>query len=311
MVKLASARESRMYGPRLGRGRGENLNAALYLLATVVLAGGFVSQFSQEPKSGLVLLLIATGFIIIVNVHDLIAHLVIIDFRLRLLELDLQLALVEVAVPVVQAIGSLLFFLGILILFLQEEKAYGFFKLEKHALRLLVAGPMLWVLGSTHNSCQIYERADGHVQILQESVHVPFLMGSLLFLVGAILNYLGQKGKSLINHHGLDLLGEDWIWFGIFGSILFFTGGMNNVVKVFKMQQMEGGVRLEKLRGGAQERLEEERGGDDHFPLMLNHDHIIKIPTTDDKPPHTPSAKPRVAALTPTPYKDVLLGHPV
>lgn len=69
---------------------------------------------------------------------------------------------------------------------------------------MLIAGGILWLLGSIHNSCQIYERADGHVQILQESVHMPFLMGSLLFLVGAVLNKREQGAGHV--HHGLDLL---------------------------------------------------------------------------------------------------------
>uniref|UniRef100_A0A5B7AVH6 Uncharacterized protein n=1 Tax=Davidia involucrata TaxID=16924 RepID=A0A5B7AVH6_DAVIN len=86
---------------------------------------------------------------------------------------------------------------------MQEEKGYGYFKFEKHALNMLIAGPALWVLGSIHNLCQIYERADGHVQILQESVHIPFLMGSLLFLVGVILNCREQTG---LIHHGMELL---------------------------------------------------------------------------------------------------------
>ena len=86
---------------------------------------------------------------------------------------------------------------------MREYKGYGLFKLERHALNLLIAGPALWVLGSIHNSCQIYERADGHVQILQQSVHIPFLMGSLLFLVGSILNIHEQAGRG---HHGLKLL---------------------------------------------------------------------------------------------------------
>lgn len=86
---------------------------------------------------------------------------------------------------------------------MQEEKKYGFFKFEKHALNMLIAGPALWVLGSIHNSCQIYERADGHVQILQQSVHIPFLMGGLLLMVGSILNSREQAGFI---HHGTELL---------------------------------------------------------------------------------------------------------
>lgn len=59
MVKLASARETRMYGRRLARNRAEYINAGLYVFATIVLLGGFAAEFSREPKWGLVLLLIA------------------------------------------------------------------------------------------------------------------------------------------------------------------------------------------------------------------------------------------------------------
>ncbi|XP_048325514.2 uncharacterized protein LOC107414567 isoform X2 [Ziziphus jujuba] len=180
MVKLASAREVRMYGPRLSRNRTEYMNAGLYVFATVVLLGGFVAELSKEPKSGLVLLMIALVVIMMVNLHDLLAHLAGIDYRLTLMEFDIQLALVEFAVPLLQALGSLLFFLGVLFLFIQEYKGRVQSKLEKHALNMLIAGPVLWVVGSIHNSCQIYERADGHVQILQQGVHIPFLTGEVL-----------------------------------------------------------------------------------------------------------------------------------
>lgn len=86
---------------------------------------------------------------------------------------------------------------------MKAEKGHVNFKVEKQAVNLLIAGPALWLLGSIHNSCQIYERADGHVQILQQSVNIPFLLGSLLFLVGALLNWRDQSGYV---HHGLKLL---------------------------------------------------------------------------------------------------------
>ena len=54
-----------------------------------------------------------------VNVHDLVAHMAGIDYRLGLMEFDLQLGLVEFSVPFVQALGSILPFLGILFLLLQ------------------------------------------------------------------------------------------------------------------------------------------------------------------------------------------------
>ncbi|KAF8379677.1 hypothetical protein HHK36_029121 [Tetracentron sinense] len=292
MVKLASARENRLYGPRLSRNRFEYINAGLYVFAAILLFGGFLSQLSGEAKPGLVLLLIALMLITVLNVHDLFAHLAGIDYQLPLMGFDTQLALVEFAVPVVQALGSLLYFLGLLFLFIQADKGYGYFRLEKPALNMIIAGSVLWVMGSIHNSCQIYERADGHVQILQKSVHIPFLMGSLLFVVGAILNSREQIGFI---HHGLGLLGKSWVWFGIFGSFLFLIGGLTNVVKVFKMQQMDG-MRLEKLRGRAQERLSQEREG--HVPLIFEEQRRRRKQTEEAKP-----------VAVPTPYKDVLVGQ--
>ena len=88
-------------------------------LSLSLLQCGFVAQLSKEPKSGLVLLLMGLGLIVVVNVHDLVAHLAGIYFRFQLMGFDPQLALVEFAVPLVQAAGSLLIFLGILFLFIQ------------------------------------------------------------------------------------------------------------------------------------------------------------------------------------------------
>lgn len=53
---------------------------------------------------------------------------------------------------------------------------------------------------------------------------------------------------------------KSWAWLCLFGSLLFFVGGLCNVLKVFEMQQADG-LRLEKLRGGAQERLSRDREG--------------------------------------------------
>ncbi|KAL9225377.1 hypothetical protein vseg_001312 [Gypsophila vaccaria] len=298
MVKLASARESRLYGPRLVKNRSEYMNAGLYVFATVVLLMGFVAQYSREPKSGLVILLIGLGLITAVNLHDLLAHLAGVDFRLGLVEYDVQLGLVEFAVPVVQAFGSVVFFLGILFLFILEEKGIGY-KLETHALNLIIAGPILWLIGSIHNACQIYERADGHVQILQESVHIPFLLGSLLFVVSGTINRSEHSGW--FDRHGLMLLSDTWTWLGMLGSILLFIGGITNVVKVFKMQQIDG-LRLEKLRGGAQERLVRAREG--QVPLIIE-DNL------SSRKRHVPAPTPTEARLNvgPTPYKDVLVGN--
>ncbi|KAK4743460.1 hypothetical protein SAY87_001461 [Trapa incisa] len=297
MVKLASARESRVYGPRRARNRSEYINVGLYVFSVIVLLGGFLVELSKERKWGLVMLLVALAIILIVNVHDLIAHLAGIDCRLPLMEFDLQLALVEFAVPLVQAVGSLLMMLGILFLFIQEKGHDGYFKLEKHAMIMVVAGPVLWLLGSIHNSCQIYERADGDVQVLQQSVQIPFLMGSLLFVVGAIMNIHDQ---STMAHHGTDLLGRRFTWFGIFGSALLVIGGLANLVKVFKMQQ--GELRLEKLRGGAHELLVQEREG--QVPLILDGQRRRQRRQGEEAPLATVPVAGKV-----TPYKDVLVGE--
>ena len=119
MVKLATAREGRIYGSGHTRERSEYTNAGLYVFSTIVLLCGFVAQFSREAKSGLVVLLIGLGLIIVVNIHDLAAHLAAIDYQIRLMELDGQFLFVEVMVPVVHAVGSLLLFIAILFLVLQ------------------------------------------------------------------------------------------------------------------------------------------------------------------------------------------------
>lgn len=58
--------------------------------------------------------------------------------------------------------------------------------------------------------------------------------------------------------------GKSWAWFGFFGSLMLLIGGLANLVKVLKMQD---GIQLEKLRGGAQDRLVQEREG--RVPLVL------------------------------------------
>jgi len=77
---------------------------------------------------------------------------------------------------------------------------------------------------------------------------------------------------------------------------MFLTGGFTNLIKVFKMQQMNG-IRLEKLRGGAHERLVSSREG--RVPL------IIERQTISHEPQETKITLP---VPTPTPYKDILIG---
>ncbi|KZV32835.1 hypothetical protein F511_20936 [Dorcoceras hygrometricum] len=285
MVKLASAREIRTYGPRRARERSEYINAGLYVFATIVLACGIATQWSTQATSGLVLVMIALVIILLVNVHDFAAHIAGVDYRLPLLEHDLQFALVELAAPLVFAIGTLLLFLASLFLFIQAVKGYGYSSFTRHALNMLIAGPVLWLLGSIHNSCQIYERADGLIQILQQSVHIPFLLASLLFLVGGIIN---SREKIESDRPRLDVLGETWIWLSLFGSILLFVGGVANVLKVY--QALRGTEpRLEKLRGGAEERLRRIREGKEPLlgeeqqrPASKNEEHQRPISKNDE-----------------------------
>ncbi|KAJ8457799.1 hypothetical protein OPV22_030725 [Ensete ventricosum] len=233
MVKLASARESRTYGHLAARNRLEYINAGFYLLAAVLLVGGFAAELSTAPafgKSGLAVVLIGLAGVFVVNAHDLVAHLAGVDYCLFLVDFDVQLALVEFAVPLAHIVGTILTFIGILFFLIQMEKRYSL-RLESHAINTLIAGPIFWVIGSIHNICQVYETANGHVQILQKCV----------------------QGKS-------------WVWLCLSGSCLFSVGGLLNVVKVSKMQRRDG-VRLEKLRGSAHESLARRREG--QLPLIL------------------------------------------
>lgn len=94
-----------------------------------------------------------------------------------------------------------------------------------------------------------------------------------------------------------------------------------NVVKVFKMQQIDG-LRLEKLRGGAHERLMREREG--NVPLIIEEQRRRTKPAVTEEAAKTaasaPAPAPAPAAPTPmphknvatpaaTPYKDVLTGQ--
>ncbi|XP_076951842.1 uncharacterized protein LOC143625386 [Bidens hawaiensis] len=282
MVKLATARECRMYGPGLTRNRAEYMNAGVYVFAIILLIFGFGLLLLRQPKVGLVMVMIGLVLIVVVNVHDLIAHLAGIDYRIGLMELDVQLPMVEVGVPVLWKIR-----LG--------DKGHYHTRLETHAMNMIIAGSVLWVIGSILNSCQIYERADGHVQILQQSVQIPFLTGSFLFMVGAILNSREQVGYSY-SGHGLHLLRRTWAWTGMFASLLLLIGGLANVIKVFKMLQMDR-LRLEKLRGGAQERLSRAREGQTPFLREERRKWPRQLETTEEPPPEPT-----------TPYKDVLIG---
>ncbi|WVZ76993.1 hypothetical protein U9M48_024898 [Paspalum notatum var. saurae] len=273
MVKLATARECRAYslgaGATASRNRWEYINAGVYVFAAVLLVGGFLAQLpawgggTGSSAAGLVVTAVGLAAVLAVNAHDLLAHVAGVDYRLGMAAgLDSQLALVELAVPVVQILGTVLMLVAVIFFEIQLERGYQR-SLAQHGLNLLIAGPALWCLGSIHNICQVYERASGHVQLLQKSVQIPLLLGSTLFLVAGIVNrHDDRRGRS----SAFMLLGRSWAWFCLFGSLLFLAGGVLNLLKVFKTQQM-GGRGMEKLRGGAQERLAMEREG--KVPLIL------------------------------------------
>jgi hypothetical protein len=100
-----------MYGPPGTRDLFETLNAFLYLLGTILFAAGVVlllPSFEVNKSWGLWMILVGVAIIVLVNFHDLHAHLAGIDYTFSFLALDTQLWLVELAAPFVQAIGSIL-----------------------------------------------------------------------------------------------------------------------------------------------------------------------------------------------------------
>jgi hypothetical protein len=113
MVKLVSVRKTRLYGPGFWRDWWEYVNAFVYFVATIVLLVGCIMLLpGRSTKLGLISALVALALLVLVNLHDLIAQLAGFDFRLSLLWLDPQLALIEILAPLVQVIGSILFFMG-------------------------------------------------------------------------------------------------------------------------------------------------------------------------------------------------------
>ena len=87
------------------------------------------------------------------------------------------------------------------------------------------------------------------------------------------------------------------------------SGGLLNLLKVFKMKQMDG-QGLEKLRGGAQERLSREREG--KVPLILEGGRRRKHGgNADNTWPEAARQESRAAPVPPPPegsYKEALVS---
>ncbi|MCO5562080.1 hypothetical protein L7F22_015706 [Adiantum nelumboides] len=206
MVKLIAARAHRLYGPRGYEDWFEIVNSVVYLVGTVLLLGGLIlllANFIHPLKynkayTGLVLLSIAMCVIILVNLHDLGAHIGGIEFRLDLLGYDPQLALVEVGAPLVYVVGGVLYLIALIFLLKARDHSMTLLNLllllgssfggrERAALQLLIAGSVCWVLGSLHNACQVYNRSSATLQLFQKAVYLPLLVASILFLVSSVL----------------------------------------------------------------------------------------------------------------------------
>ncbi|TVU20106.1 hypothetical protein EJB05_36299, partial [Eragrostis curvula] len=317
MVKLATAREARLYGPALAVRRWEYINAGLYVFATLLLASGLAAlSAGGAARAGLAVAAVALAVAAAVNAHDLWAHLAGVDWRVGLALYDVQLGLVELLVPAMHAVGCVLGAVGLATLVSQvwrsthaqgEGAAFSYGK-ERHAANMVLAAALLWLVGSVLNACQVYERADGRAQLLQASVQVPLLLGSLFFLLAAVANRgrvlnLGRprvRVVSFIDPRPLSsyvllpcvsarprtdeqlltettLQSRSWVWLSLLGSVLWLAAALFNVLKVFMMHQSDA-LRLEKLRGGAQERLSRDREG----RLPLNWDEAARrraIPT--------------------------------
>lgn len=138
MVKLATAREWRAYSLGHGAGSGtasrnrwEYINAGVYIFAAVLLVAGFLGQLPQwvwSSRTGLVVAAIGLAGVLAVNVHDLLAHVAGVDYRLGMAAgLDAQLALVELAVPAVQILGTVIMLIAVILFEIQVRLFFFFF----------------------------------------------------------------------------------------------------------------------------------------------------------------------------------------
>lgn len=253
-----------MYGPPATRDLFENLNAFAYLVGTVFLAAGVLLLLPsfKAVSFGLGMILVGVTVVVLVNLHDLHAHLAGVDYNLRFLALDLQLGLVEFAAPVVQALGSILLGIATFLLIRANKGVYDqqemLLKLAQ-AFRLVVAGAAFWFLGALHNAFQVYEKTGLRIQVLQKVVSLPCVVASELLLISGVLALqISGRGQKLMSIS---------TWLALSASGLLVLAAVLNIVRVVALQQVDRfGSHLESLRGGAEEQLQSSRANSE--PLL-------------------------------------------
>lgn len=246
-----------MYGPPGTRDLFETLNAFMYLFGTVLLAAGTVLLLPSFGviNTGLLMILVGVAIVVLVNFHDLHAHLAGIDYNFRFLALDSQLWMVELAAPFVQAIGSILLCIATLLLIRANKGVYEHRELHLklvQAFRLVVAGAALWLLGAIHNAFQVYEKTGFRVQVLQKAVSLPCVVASELLLISGVLALqISGRGHKLMKIS---------TWLALVASGLLVLAAVLNIVRVLALLQVDRfDAHLESLRGGAEEQLQSSR----------------------------------------------------
>jgi hypothetical protein len=94
----------------------------VYVFAAVLLVGGFLGQllpWAGSSRPGLAVAAVGLVCVLAVNLHDLLAHVAGVDYRLGMAGLDHQLALVDLAVPTVQSIGTVLTLVAVIFIEIQ------------------------------------------------------------------------------------------------------------------------------------------------------------------------------------------------
>ncbi|KAL3679050.1 hypothetical protein R1sor_022006 [Riccia sorocarpa] len=284
MVKLASVRTTRLYGPGRNKDIWEDANAFGYLVSVLLMTAGTALLLpGYNPTSGLWLILVGLVGVFVANIHDLYAQLAGFDFRLPLVTLDPQLALIEIAAPLVQCIGAIIYFLGGVLLLRLARGDFDSFDqtvdVAAHANNLIIAAPCFWLLGSIHNAFQVYESAGAQVQVMQKGVTIPFVIGSTFLLVAGVNNAVHWPERAWRPAARVS------VSYAIVGAAFLLIGAVVNVVRVIQLQQIEqlGGT-AEKLRGGAQEALVHEREREEWRRPLLEADRTTEIEGGSENP---------------------------